>query len=81
MSDYVTISINRDTYRKLETLADRFNLPKLKVVDMALGKFLDTDEKEARRFYQKWQKLSSELNLPEKNVRSRDLKIENVYTY
>jgi predicted transcriptional regulator len=78
MDGYVSISVTRDTYQKLQTLANRLKQPKLRVVDMALNKFVDADEEKAERFYKKWREMMQDIKLPKK-IRSEELKIEDAY--
>lgn len=80
MQNYVSISISRATYRKLQTLANRLKQPKLKVVDMAMDKFFESGEERAQKFHDKLDKIWANIKLPKnKKVQLKDLKVEDAY--
>jgi hypothetical protein len=80
MQKYVSISINRKTYLKLQTVANRLKQPKLKVVDMAMDKFFESDEERAKKFHKKLDKIWANVKLPKgKKVRLQDIRVEDAY--
>lgn len=81
MQKYVSISINRDTYLKLKTIANRLKQPKLKVVELAVDKFFESDEEKAKKFHKKWDKIAAQIKLPKtvKKIRLEELKVEDAY--
>ncbi len=77
---YTTLSIKIETYEMLKDLSIKLDVPIVKVLEISVSKYASNRiAGKKSEFWRKWDEIVDKLNLPEKNMTLKDLKIEDAY--